>query len=214
LRITISKIAAFFFATLGCFPALADDDVARARVEQFVASAERYSARFTQELIDENGEILEESQGEFWLARPGKFRWHYAPPLERILVSDGERIWLYDVELDQVTVRDAEGELEKTPAGILVGDTAALENYSFDVRVMHDDYAGLGMRPVGSQSDFADIVLGLKGNELRDLRLKDRFGQTTVIRFSDVRANPDVPGDRFTLEIPPGVDVIDQSAAQ
>ena len=189
----------------------ASADQARDELISFIESASSYSAYFTQELLDEQGQQLETATGQFWLERPGKFRWHYDAPLERLLISDGIYIWLYDVELDQVTKRNADGELEKTPAGVLVGDASALDNYQLSVRSEQGNYIEIGMQPLAGSSDFADIVLGLDNGQLAELRLADRFAQTTVIRFRDTLMNPGADDSLFVPDLPDYVDVIDQT---
>ncbi len=187
---------------------------ARDHLQAFIASADSYTAQFDQQLLDENGQEIETASGQFWLQRPGQFRWHYEPPMERLLVSDGEFIWLYDIDLDQVTKRAAGGEVEKTPAGILVGDESALDNYELSIREEREGYVEIGLRPSTARTDFEDIVIALDKGRITQLRLADRFAQVTVIRFTDVRVNPDVPADTFRLELPDYVDVIDQTASQ
>ena len=185
---------------------------ARQSIQAFLDSATRYSARFVQQLVDEEGVVLEEGSGEFWLQRPDKFRWHYAPPMERVLVSDGTRIWMHDVELEQITIRSADGTLEQTPAGLLVGSPTALDNYQLSIRERMGKQIYIGLSPKDAQSDFKDIVLGLEDNKLISLVLADRFGQQTVIQFTDIRINPPIAAALFSLEIPAGTDVIDQTA--
>jgi outer membrane lipoprotein carrier protein len=167
-----------------------------------------------QQLVDEEGDVLEEGGGEFWLQRPGQFRWHYDPPMERLLVSDSVKIWLYDVELEQVTVRSADGALEQTPAGLLVASSMALDSYQLSIRERSGDFIAVGLIPTQAQSDFEDIVLGLEGSQLVSLTLADHFGQKTIITFLDIKPNPAIDPAIFSLEIPPGTDVIDQTAGK
>jgi len=191
--------------------AAAADEAAREHLLQFIRSADGYAANFSQQLLDEQGGEIESAEGKFWLKRPGQFRWHYDPPMERLLVSNGTYIWLYDVDLDQVTKRPAQGELEQTPAGILVGDESSLDNYELTVRTSNGDYVEVGLEPIGSRGDFRDIVIALDNGQIVELRLADRFAQTTVIRFLDVQLNPVIPADQFRLELPDYVDIIDQT---
>jgi outer membrane lipoprotein carrier protein len=201
-----------FFSLAHTFAyAQSETDEARAHLQAFLDSADRYSARFVQQLVDDEGDVLEEGEGKFWLQRPGQFRWHYEPPMERLLVSDGEKIWLYDVELEQVTVRSADGALEQTPAGLLVASSMALENYQLSIRERSGDFIAVGMIPTQAQSDFEDIVLGLEGNRLVSLTLADHFGQKTIITFQAIDLNPPIDLTIFSLDIPPGTDVIDQT---
>jgi outer membrane lipoprotein carrier protein len=209
------KIHLIFAVLLYGFCSLAyaqsEADEARTHLQGFLDSADRYSARFVQQLVDEEGEVLDEGGGEFWLQRPGQFRWHYEPPMERLLVSNGEQIWLYDVELEQVTVRSADGALEQTPAGLLVASSMALDNYQLSIRERSGDFVAVGLIPTQAQSDFEDIVLGLEGTQLVSLTLADHFGQKTIINFHNINPDPLIDPIIFSLEIPPGTDVLDQT---
>ena len=174
---------------------------ARQLISDFLNAADSYSAVFDQQLTDEDGVVLEESSGEFWLQRPGKFRWLYAAPLERLIVSDAKKIWLFDPDLDQVTIRSAEGALEQTPAGILVSGTAMLDAYEVSL----GDSGALQtvlLKPKATDSEFSLISLGLRDNQLRKLTLKDRFGQQTLIEFYDTTLNPSIEPGLFSFEPP------------
>ncbi|MCP3999819.1 MAG: outer membrane lipoprotein chaperone LolA [Gammaproteobacteria bacterium] len=192
----------------------AETDEARQRIQSFLDSANRYHAAFTQQLVDASGDVLEESSGEFWLQRPGQFRWHYAPPMERLLVSNGEKIWLYDIELEQVSVRAADGALEQTPAGLLVASSMALDDYQLSIRERSGELLNVGLKPLNGQSDFEDIVLGLEGSTLVSLTLADHFGQNTIIIFNDIEINPIIDISIFNLTFPPHVDIIDQTSGK
>jgi outer membrane lipoprotein carrier protein len=187
---------------------------AHQRIQAFLDSADRYHAYFVQQLVDAEGDVLEEGGGEFWLQRPGQFRWYYEPPMERILVSDGEKIWLYDIELEQVTIRPADGALEQTPAGLLVASSMALDNYQLSIRERSGKSIKVGLKPGNGQSDFEDIVLGLEGDTLISLTLADHFGQITIIKFNNIEINTKIDMKLFSLTVPPGIDIIDQSAGE
>jgi outer membrane lipoprotein carrier protein len=195
----------------------ADSEAAEARslLLGFIASVDSYHADFEQTLEDEDGEVLEQAAGEFWLSRPGKFRWHYAPPMERLLISDGQKIWLHDVDLEQVTVRSASGALEQTPAGILVGNAAALDGYELSIRSRGDGFTAVGLRPREGATDFLDIVIAVATDGgLHSLSLDDRFGRQTVIRFFDQTLNPAMDSELFTFVAPSDADIIDQTLAR
>ncbi|MGI9291458.1 MAG: outer membrane lipoprotein chaperone LolA [Gammaproteobacteria bacterium] len=186
------------------------NEQARQLINDFLGATASYSAVFDQQLLDENGDILEESSGEFWLQRPGKFRWHYAPPLERLIVSDASKIWLFDPDLDQVTIRSADGALEQTPAGLLVSGTAMLEGYDVDLGESGALQTVL-LKPLRGDSEFTLITLALRDNRLRRLVLEDRFGQQTRIEFYDTKLNPSLKDGLFSFDPPEGVDIIDQT---
>jgi len=185
-------------------------DTARTIVSSFIESTYSYHAKFVQVLQNSAGEVLEEETGQLWLQRPGKFRWEYAIPWERQIVANDADIWLYDAELEQITVRSAEGALLESPAALLVGDLSALEDYRCSGVRTPDGFTLVNLEPLTGQGDFQLIGLGFMEEKLVSLELHDRFGQLTLIRFSSIVRNPKLNQDLFNFEIPDGADVIDQ----
>ncbi len=165
--------------------------------------------QFTQVLIDMDGEVLEESSGDFAMARPGKFDWNTKEPFEQRLVSDHESIWLYDPDLMQVTVREFDQELQDTPALILSDELTEL-NEQFDISHSETDegWDAFRLEPKGDESLFAALVLTFEGDLLREIRMDDNLDQTTRFALSDLKRNESIDDDRFTFEVPDGVDVL------
>ena len=89
---------------------------------RFYNEIRSYSASFEQKVVDENLKLLESSDGEFSIQRPGKFRWHYTNPSEQLIVGDGKEVWIYDVELEQITHRQSDAAVSQTPAMLLSGE--------------------------------------------------------------------------------------------
>lgn len=185
---------------------------ARTELQRYIESTASYSATFTQRVTDADGELAEEGAGQFWLARPGQFRWLYEAPWVREIVADGERIWLYDAELDQVTTQDLTAILEQTPAGLLAGNTSSLDDYTITGSAT-DDVITIALQPRQGAGDFERITMVLAGRVLTELRLNDRFGQQTLIRFSEPRINIELDPGLFEFVVPAGADVIDESGA-
>ena len=104
---------------------------AREVVAGFVESTSSYHANFTQTLVGADGTSADRETGELWLKRPGQFRWEYREPWERQIVADGAQVWMYDSELDQVTVQPSGEALQQSPAALLVGDLSALDDYAY-----------------------------------------------------------------------------------
>jgi outer membrane lipoprotein carrier protein len=144
--------------------------------------------------------------------RPGRFRWTYQKPYERIIVADGERVWMYDTDLEQVTVRDLDAGMGSTPVALLIGDLDVLDNFAVAETTQIDDILWLQLVPVEADGDFERISLGFSGNRLVRLELKDRLGQTSRVEFTDIELNPRLDSDEFRFNIPDGADVIDESA--
>jgi outer membrane lipoprotein carrier protein len=145
------------------------------------------------------------------LLRPGKFRWHYTDPWEReILAADGA-IWLYDAELEQVTIRPVEAALLKSPAALLAGDLLALDGYDFSGQKLPSGAYEVSLVPAEQRGDFTAVGLGFDAaGGLVRLELEDRFEQKTVVEFSRIRLNKQLPADVFEFTMPDGADVIDQ----
>lgn len=182
---------------------------AKALLGDFLNSTRSYYAEFRQTLIDERGVQLEDGDGELWLQRPGRFRWRYDAPWPRLLVAGDGVVWLYDEELEQVTVRPLGTELEQTPAGLLVSDIVILDRYL----ISGETAAGssrITLKPIDGGGDFAQVTLVLVAGQLHGLMLNDSFGQITTIEFSAISMNQPIQPDLFTFEPPAGADVVDE----
>jgi len=205
------------FSLVACLPLQANadsaplsPDAARKIVRNFIDATSNYQADFTQTLTNNAGQILEEEAGQLWLQRPGQFRWEYRDPWERQIVGNQTEIWLYDAELEQVTVRSAEGALLESPAALLVGDMSALDDYRFSGTVTGDGTVMVNLEPLTGHGDFESIGLGFAGEELVSLELNDRFEQHTLINFRSIVKNTSLSPALFNFELPDGADVIDQ----
>jgi outer membrane lipoprotein carrier protein len=191
------------------WPALAsaDDASVAARLEQVLAGLSSVRAEFSQELHPADGGAVEHAKGTFYLRRPGRFRWDYIDPKQTI-VCDGERLWLYDPDLEQVTVKRVREALAATPAMLLSGQTRIADHY----RVRDGGtFGGLTiavLTPKASASDFREIRLGLVGNDLRSLEFVDRLNARTRIELSHVERNAALKDGLFVFQPPAGVDVI------
>ena len=184
----------------------------RAQLEQFIAATSAWQAEFQQEVYNEQEQLVEKAAGYFSLLRPGMFRWEYTAPWNQSIVADGERIWLYDADLEQVTVRSLSGGLSQTPAALLAGDVAALDAVTVVAVTAEDGISRLEMQNVDTNSDFERVTVLFRGSDLVGLELADRLGQTTRIRFFNAKLNPDLSTADFELVVPDSVDIIDESA--
>lgn len=192
---------------LAAVPAFAAE---RDALASFYAAVEDLRADFDQVQVDESGEVLQRASGIFLLERPDKFRWEYREPYRQVIVSDGREFRFYDVDLAQVTVRDVDASLSTTPAQLLAGGTGLTE--AFAIEPMARDREGLDwvrLTPRSDDSDFREIRLGLQDDRPVRLDLDDQLGQTTRIRFSDIRINDGIDDQRFRLDVPDDVDIVD-----
>ena len=178
-----------------------------AYLEKFLNNTHTLKANFQQTLRTAEGEVLQQTNGEFYLSRPKKFRWNYRAPYEQEIVSDGDSIWIYDVDLQQVTVQKQAASLPTTPMA-LMEDSSRLYQ-SFDVTPLdeHDGIYRLKLLSKTRESDFSEIVVGVDEKGLRFMQLHDQFRQVTDIVFSDITANTGLSEKLFRFVPPAGVDV-------
>ena len=176
-------------------------------LEDFLANTRTLEATFQQTLRTREGEVLQQTEGEFYLNRPGKFRWNYRSPYEQVIVSDGERVWIYDVELQQVTVQKQSASLPATPMALLE-DSTTLHN-DFEVTPLDENQGIYRLKLISKskESDFGEIVVGLDASGLRFMQLHDQFEQVTDIVFSNMHTNKQLTQEIFEFIPPEGVDV-------
>ncbi|AMN47208.1 hypothetical protein ACG33_08895 [Steroidobacter denitrificans] len=196
----------------------------RERVERFLGGLQGLEARFSQTLMDRTGQIVDESSGRLSIRRPNRFRWDYLEPHSQLIVADGTRIWLYDADLEQVTVRALDDTLSATPAMLLGGEGRLEDNFTV-TQVGHETVAGsvvpgasgavlqwVRMEPKRADTDFKWVRLGFQADSLRYMELADKLGQVTRLEFSGLERNPPQDPSRFTFTIPPGADIIGDAA--
>lgn len=169
------------------------------------------SGNFTQTITDQDGnEIQETTSGNFLIKRPGYFYWETLPPYEQLIIGNPDRLWVYDPDLEQVTVHK-QSQLENSPASILSGDDKNIkEKYTVTAEKKKGttEYHLRGKEE--GQKSFDTLTFVFKGDALQALALKDSLGQTTAITFNDVEVNREIDSARFNFEPPPGVDIITQ----
>ena len=176
-------------------------------LEKFLSKTRTLQAEFNQTLRTHDGEVLQQSEGQFYLNRPGKFRWNYRSPYEQIIVSDGERIWIYDVDLQQVTVQKQDAGLPTTPMALLEDSFKLHQSFHVSPLDEHEGVYRLKLVSKSKESDFGEIVVGLDEQGLRFMQLHDQFEQVTDIVFSDINTNTKLADDIFEFIPPEGVDV-------
>lgn len=181
------------------------------RLRRFLADVHSLEATFRQQVIDSRQQVLEDASGTVAMQRPGRFRWNYAAPFERVIVADGDKVWLYEADLEQVTVRRLSAGIGDTPAALLTGKESVLERFNVEKSWTADGLALVRLLPRSADADFAAVTLGFDGPVLRRLLLDDRLGQQTRIDLTDVRINPRLEPELFRFVPPPGADVIDDS---
>ena len=167
-------------------------------------------ARFAQMVLDKNLKMLQQATGTMQFSRPGKFRWEYDKPQEQVIVSDGSRVWLYDKDLNQVTVRRVDRALGSSPAALLAGSNEIEKSYSFTAIGNKDGLDWLEAVPKTQDTAFEKIRLGFGKSGLDAMELRDQFGQVTVIKFSTIERNAKLSPEAFRFTPPKGADVISE----
>jgi outer membrane lipoprotein carrier protein len=160
--------------------------------------------------MDKNQKTIQQSSGTMEFALPGRFRWEYNKPYEQTIVGDGSRLWIYDKDLNQVTVRKLDRALGASPAALLAGSNEIEKIYNLKAAGSDGGLDWLEAVPRTQDTAFGSIRLGLGKSGLETMELKDQFGQTTVIKFSDVQRNVKIPPESFKFTPPKGADVISE----
>ena len=177
-------------------------------LQRYLEGFGSFQADFRQLSSNSAGDRTQESGGTLYLQKPGRFRWDYRRPSEQLIVSDGEKVWLYDVELEQVTVKKLDESLSTTPALLLAGKSGITDSFTVTGLGNRDGIEWLQLAPRRTDTDFVEFRLGFSGGELKVMELKDKLQQSTRIEFSGIRRNPQLAAGLFTFVPPPGVDVI------
>ncbi len=207
---SLKKILCRFVAVAACAVA----PLAHAEGEALLKSLFSYKtlkADFTQEILDQNRNVQQQMRGRLVIQRPGKFRWNYQSPYEQEIVADGNKVWLYDVDLEQVTVKPQDQALAGSPASLLSTHSTLEDEFKIRSIQRNDGVQWFELTPKAKESGFEQILLGLKKKQLYRLEIRDGFGQQTDVQFDNVQTNTPVAVDTFAFSIPKGVDVLDET---
>lgn len=177
-------------------------------LREFLQQTQSGRARFAQIVVDKNMKKVSEATGTMQFARPGKFRWEYHKPYEQLLVGDGTRLWIYDKDLNQVTMRKLDRALGATPAALLAGSNEIERHYVLTNIGAQEDMEWVEATPKAKDTTFERVRMGFGAAGLEAMELRDQFGQTTVIRFASVEKNPKLAPELFRFTPPKGADVI------
>lgn len=179
------------------------------KLKEFISSTRSAQANFTQVVLDQSGQRIQSASGTMQFVRPGKFRWVYQKPYEQIIVGDGEKFWLYDIDLNQVTVKKLDAAIGSSPAALLSGSNEIERSFDLKESGSQDGLDWLQAVPKGQESSFAKILMAFGAqSELAIMELSDAFGNKTVLRFSDLKRNPQLPPSLFKFVPPKGADVL------
>ena len=195
-------------ALLLCTVGLAHADALDA-LKAFVRDAKTGQANFTHTVTAPDGLKKKTSSGSFEFARPNRFRFTYAKPFEQVIVADGQKVWIYDSDLNQASSRKLSQALGATPAALLAG--GSLEK-DFDLKPAPDKngLAWVEAAPRAKDGALQSVRIGFRGSELAAIEILDSFGQTSLLQFSQMTTNLPLAAERFRFVVPPGADVIEQ----
>lgn len=204
------RLFSLFALLLVLAPVHADENASTKRLTSLLSQADTLTGRFSQLSLDASGTQLQETSGELALMRPGQFRWHTDEPMEQLLVSNGEKVWLYDPDLQQVTIQQLDQRLTHTPALLLSGDVSTIsENFEVSHKEV-GDVIDFTLRPKARDTLFDSLRLSFRGAVINDMQLIDSVGQRTNILFMGVKMNEPLKSGLFQFEIPEGADVISE----
>ena len=200
--------------SLSALPLLAQS-AALEQFKSFVSGTRSARGEFTQRLVKADGEsgnmrMSNASSGTFLFARPGKFIWIYKKPYEQQLQADGEKLFIYDKDLNQVIVKKLGDAIGSSPAAILFGSNDLEKNFTLSEGGLRDGIEWLQAIPKTKDTTFEKIGIGLKDGMLVAMELRDSFGQVSLLFFSHMEKNPALPASQFRFVIPKGADVLQQ----
>jgi len=180
------------------------------QLKNFLSTSKSFSADFKQVLINELGNPVQTSYGVFYLQRPGKFRWNYAKPFQQEIVSTSGKVWFYDVDLEQVTIKKLDESVGSTPALLLTGQVSLEDNFTMEEQGTDGDMQWIKLLPKKQEGSFKYVTIGLEKGKLAGMELMDNFGQLTRIYFSKILLNPPLKSTLFDFTPPKGVDVFSE----
>jgi len=202
----------FLFSLLICLPLLAQAS-ALEQFKAFVAGTKSARGEFTQRMVKEDGgkmRVSSTASGVFLFARPGKFNWTYQKPYEQILQADGEKLFIYDKDLNQVTIKILGNAIGTSPAAILFGSNDLEKNFTLSEGGLREGIEWLQAIPKAKDTSFEKIGIGLKDGMPVAMELRDSFGQISLLSFTKFEKNPSLPANQFHFALPKGADVLQQ----
>ena len=206
----ISKLTAFAGGLILSVASLSLQ--AEEALEEFTSrlkTLDSMNTEFSQVTMDQNGEVLQSLSGKLSVQRPGKMRWQTNPPYEQLVVSDGSSVWVYDMDLEQVTIRNLEAKLQETPALLLSGDVSNIADSYSASKEQVGDVVRYRLKPLDASQLFEALEFDYADDEVEFMRIFDAAGQITEIRFTSQETNTEFDPAAFTFAVPDDVDVID-----
>ena len=195
------------FAGVFAFAAARADSVDTLR--DFIRDVKTGRAQFTQTVTSSDGAKKKVSSGSFEFARPNRFRFVYVKPFAQVIVADGQKVWIYDADLNQASSRKLGAALGSTPAALLAGGSLDAD---FDLAALpaRDGLDWVAATPKQKDAAFKSLQVGFKGKELAAVEIVDAFDQRSSLRFAQFAGGVEIPADDFRFKPPPGADIVEQ----
>lgn len=198
-----------FLLLLSSFSLVAASETAVQQLSAQLQAMNSLTAEFKQTINDNTGAVLQEAEGSLTVKRPRRFHWRTEQPYEHLVVTDGKDLWLYDIDLEQITQQAFTPDLDKAPALLLSGEVDEIsKQYQVQVSSSADNTLTFTLTPNRPDNLFKQLTISFNNKQLQGMILKDSFEQLTTIMFSNVRLNVDVADSLFLFTPPDGVDVI------
>lgn len=179
------------------------------RLKKALQAISSLQAGFSQMTYDELGNVDHRGTGTFYLQKPGKFRWDYKEPFRQEVVTNGGKVWFYDADLAQVTVKKMDAAIGSTPALLLTGDVSVMDNFTLENQGENEGLSWVRLVPKNEDSGFKYITVGLEKDHIAGMELADNFGNLTRIYFQDIKTGVKLDPALFDFKPPPGVDVFE-----
>ena len=178
-------------------------------LREFVRDVKTGRANFTQIVTSPDGVKKKTSSGSFEFLRPNRFRFNYAKPFEQVIVGDGQKVWIYDADLNQVSSRKMTQALGETPAALLAGGSME-KDFTLANQPAKDGLDWVLATPKTKDGPFQSVRVGFKAKDLAAIEITDSFGQRSMLVFNQMTSNPPIAAESFKFVVPKGADVIEQ----
>ena len=212
IQLLVARCVVAFVTTLFAVHASANTNDVLAQLDAFTMDLKSFTADFDQTLYGADSEVIRSNSGSLLLKRPGKFIWRYQGADTQEFIADGKSIWVYDKELDQVSVNPLSDRLGGTPLVLLMGGTRLDEQFEVTVLAESDGIRWVELLPIDGGADFEALYNGLNDAGLAAMELRDNLGQATQIQFKNFKPDVELDDAQFNFVPPKGVDVIGEPA--
>jgi len=177
-------------------------------LDTYLAGFKELQGKFDQQILDNRGSAISKSTGEFYLQRPNQFRWDVMQPFHQLIITNGKKVWVYDEELEQLSINPIDASYGTTPAMLLSSTKPLYEDFRVTDLGEEKGLYWYELKPKGEETQFQQLRLGFMNGELFILQIEDSFGQYTHVHFSDIKKNQPQPAGLYEMKVPAGVDVV------